>query len=943
MAEQVRELAKEAGMGQLTEPQLKAIPLIVAGKNVLVIAPTGSGKTEAALLPVFDALAKGGKGEGIKVLYITPLRALNRDMLGRVVRWAGRLGFSVEVRHGDTPPAQRRKQSVKPPDLLITTPETLQAILPGRRMRENLKSLGWVIVDEIHEVAETKRGAQLSIGLERLEEAVGREFQRIGLSATVGSPDEVARLLAGAKRPVEIVHVRTPKGYRYWIEWPEPTEEDHELAATLYTSPEAAARISRIKELADEHTSTLVFVNSRQIAEMLAMRFGMIDPKIGIHHGSLSREERERAEEALKQRRLKGIICTSTLELGIDIGHVDLVVQYLSPRQVGPLIQRVGRSGHKVGLTSEGVIVTAFTDDALESIAVVKRAVEEKVERTLIHEGALDVLAHQVVGIAMDKVRIAPLDALRILKAAHPFKNVDETTLGGLVSYLSRLGLLRMEGGDIVVTKRGRQYYFSNLSIIPDERRYPVVDLTSDRVVGTVGDEFIAIRAKLGLNFICRGLVWTIQNISEDGRVYVTPVEDPRASLPGWDGEMLPVPFELAEEVGRLRREVASRLEDAGSEEITSWLSRTFGVESNVSRKVVGEIEEHVKTGAPVPCDDTILIEGFDRYLIVNACLGELANRALGYIIDQRLSRNGMIRNWWADGYRVLIELPVEVTKGNIGTLVRDAIPASPEEAQDGFDARVHERFPFGYYMKFVAERFGVIERGMTLSEGALLDIYHRFKDTPLYEETMRVVLMEKVDLQTVKRTLSMASRGEIKVATWYSEDRPTPISYPILDRFSQIPETMAPEGIQRDVLDRVRNAVMYSRVELVCIDCGSRLEPSKIADLEEKPRCVNCGSALLAILPRYKQHAEEVVRRRAQGARLDDEERELLSGLRRSADIINSYGKRGIMALSVYGVGPQTALRILSRMQYDEGELLRDLLEAKLKYVQTRAYWDRR
>jgi len=943
ISEPVRTLIKEMELEELTEPQLMAIPKVMSGANVLIIAPTGSGKTEAALIPVFDDLLKHKRGDGISLLYVTPLRALNRDMLGRITKWATRLGLSVEVRHGDTPPAQRRRQSVKPPDLLITTPETLQAILPGKRMRENLKSLRYVILDEIHEIAETKRGAQLSIALERLRTAVGRDFQRIGLSATVGSPEEVAKFLAGTDRRVEVVHVRVPKGYRYWIEWPEPSEEDHDLAAVLYTSPEAAARIARIRELTDEHESTLVFVNSRQIAEMLAVRLGSIDPKIGIHHGSLSREERERIEEDFKQRRLKAIICTSTLELGIDIGHVDFVIQYLSPRQVGPLIQRVGRSGHKLGLTSEGVIITAFTDDALESIAVVKRAMEEKVERTRIHERALDVLAHQVVGFAMDSDGVGLKEMLSQVRGAYSFRDVDREVLENIVSYLARIRLLRIDGDQVILTKRSRQYYFTNLSMIPDERRYPVVDLTTDRVVGTVGDEFIAMRAKLGLNFICRGLVWTIQNIADDGRVYVTPVQDPRASLPGWDGEILPIPFELADEVGRLRRTIASKLTETGTREASEWLSRTFGVESNVSRKIVEEIEEHVKTGAPLPSDQTILVEGFDRFLIVNACLGELANRALGYIIDIRLSRNGMIRNWWADGYRVLVELPVEATRDNLDTLVHEAIPSTAEEAQEDFDARVAERFPFGYYMKFVAERFGVIERGLTLSEEALLDIYHRFKETPIVQETMREVLLEKIDIETVKRVLSEVSTGKIRLASWLSADRATPISYHIIDRFAEIPETMAPERVEKDVLERIRNSVMFSRVDLICVDCGRRLETSKISDLPEKPRCPNCGSILFAILPRYRQHVEEVVVKRVQGSVLGDEERELLSRLRRTADIVSSYGRRGLVALSVYGVGPQTAMRILSRMQYDEDELFRDLLEAKLKYVQTRPFWDRR
>ncbi|MEM2884493.1 MAG: DEAD/DEAH box helicase [Thermoproteota archaeon] len=922
------------GIRELTEPQERAIPEIAAGKNVLLMAPTGSGKTEAAILPILGKLASLKKRRGISLVYVTPLRALNRDMLRRLEGWCAELGLSVEVRHGDTPPSRRRK----PPDVLITTPETLQAILPGARMQANLKAVRWVVVDEVHEIAESKRGVQLAVALERLREVAGRDFQRVGLSATVGTPERVAKLLAGNEGKAEIVRVTIPKGYNYWIQWPLPTEEDFALSASLFTTPEAAARISAMKELADTHASTLIFVNSRQVAEMLALRLGSLDPKIGIHHGSLSREERERIEDGFKKGALKAIVCTSTLELGIDIGSVDLVIQYLSPRQVGPLIQRVGRSGHKLGLTSEGVIITAFVDDALEAIAVVRRAEEGLIEPTKIHENALDVLAHQIVGLSLDRGGIGASRAAKIVSRAYPYRKLDGKRFRSVLDCVRGLGLIAVRGDRIVATRKGRRYYFKNLSMIPDERRYPVVDLTSDRVVGTVGEEFIALRARVGLHFICRGTVWNLERIAEEGFVYVTPVADPRAALPGWDGEILPVPYELANEVGKLRREIAGR----GGREAILWLCSRFRIEEHVAKRIAEELMEHAKSGAPIPSDRLILVEGFDRYLIINSCLGESANRALGYVIDRRLSRRGMIRSWWADGYRVLVEMPVEVTESNLASLVKQALPASPEDVEEEFRALMDERFPFGYYMKFVAERFGAIERGLVLSESRLLDLHNRFKRTPIYEETMREVQQEKVDLQALKDAFSAISNGRIRVETFFSSERPTPISYPILDKFAELPETVAPESARRDSIERVRNAILHSRVELICMECAAELGTFAISNLAQRPRCGSCGSTLLAPLPRYGTRAKDALRKRLKGESLTEEEVEQLSNLRRSADIIHSYGKDGAIALSVYGIGPQTASRVLSRMHYSEDELLKDLLEAKLKYIQTRPYWDR-
>ena len=270
-------------------------------------------------------------------------------MLKRLTLWAQKLGFTVEVRHGDTEQKTRRMQAKKPPTLLVTTPETLQAILPGSQMRQHLRNVEVVIVDEVHDLASSKRGAQLSIALERLQLVTGREFQRIGLSATVGNPEEIAKYIAGTRRKITIIQASPQKNYRYNVENPSPTEADYELAGKLETSPEAAARIRRILELVDSHRSTLIFVNSRTVAEVLGHKLQQLKrDDIAVHHGSISKEERIAIEDEFKAGQLKAIICTSTLELGIDIGNVDLVVQYMSPRQVNSLIQRVGRSGHSL-------------------------------------------------------------------------------------------------------------------------------------------------------------------------------------------------------------------------------------------------------------------------------------------------------------------------------------------------------------------------------------------------------------------------------------------------------------------------------------------------------------------------------------------------------------------------------------------------------------------
>ncbi|HEY4675251.1 MAG TPA: DEAD/DEAH box helicase, partial [Candidatus Bathyarchaeia archaeon] len=311
LARLVREALAELGFSEPTLPQVMAIPPILNGENVLLIAPTGTGKTEAVLLPIFSKLIQRETKKGIAVVYVTPLRALNRDLLKRLSFWADRLGISVEVRHGDTELKIRRKQAISPPDMLVTTPETLQAILPGSRMRKHLSNVQWVVIDEVHDLASSKRGVQLAIALERLREITEAEFQRIGLSATVGNPKEVGQFIAGTHRPVRVVEASLSKGYKYHVENPAPTDVDYELAGKLATAPEAAARIRRLAELVDSHKSTLIFVNSRGIAEMLGHKFSQLQRSdIAVHHGSLSKEERVQIEDEFKAGVLKAIICT---------------------------------------------------------------------------------------------------------------------------------------------------------------------------------------------------------------------------------------------------------------------------------------------------------------------------------------------------------------------------------------------------------------------------------------------------------------------------------------------------------------------------------------------------------------------------------------------------------------------------------------------------------
>src|SRR6056297_1448603 len=402
LGSEVREALSEQGFTTPTEPQREAIPPLAEGRNALVLAPTGTGKTETAMLPVFDAIvaARDAPGDrpryGISALYITPLRALNRDMMDRLEWWGERLGVEVAVRHGDTTQYERSKQADDPPDVLITTPESLQAILTGSKMRVALEDVAHVVIDEVHELAAAKRGAQLTVGLERLRRVAG-PFQRVGLSATVGDPEEVGRFLVGTgKRDpdrtgdsgFETVEVAAGTRTDVRVLDPDITDRDATLAGELAVDETTASHVRTIREIVADHESTLIFVNTRQTAEALGSRFKTLaetereaagegdaaPTEIELHHGSLSKEVRIDVEDRFKSGDLDGLVCTSSMELGIDVGRVDHVVQYGSPREVSRLLQRVGRAGHRRDQTSHGTIVTSSPDDTHEALAIARKA-----------------------------------------------------------------------------------------------------------------------------------------------------------------------------------------------------------------------------------------------------------------------------------------------------------------------------------------------------------------------------------------------------------------------------------------------------------------------------------------------------------------------------------------------------------------------------------------
>ncbi len=936
----IRDVARELGMTKETEVQKEAIPVVLSGSNALIISPTGSGKTEAALLPVFHRILTDREKSGIRAIYVTPLRALNRDMLRRIEFWGTRLGISVQVRHGDTLQKDRRKQAINPPDVLITTPETLQVLIMGSRLRQGLTNLGCIIVDEIHQLASDRRGAQLSLSLERIQEQIGKgsEFQRIGLSATIANSQEIGKFLSGTNREVKVVDATsTLKSVAYRVEMPEPTEEDRKLASELFASSQAVARMARVADLIKGHESVLIFVNSRTIAEFLAARLGTFGVKSGVHHGSLPREERERVEADFKSKKIAAMVCTSTLELGIDIGSVDLVIQYMSPRQVNSLIQRVGRSGHSLERTSEGITLSVSPEDSLESIVISKEAIAKKLEPVTIHEGALDVLCHQIAGQLLVAGRQKVPSMLELFRKSYCYRNLTENELRSVVNYMQILGYLKIDtdGSILPRSSRCRNYYLENLSMIPDERRYNVIDLSTQQKVGILGEEFMILHAEVGIHFIIKGRVWQIESMQADN-VYVTPVVDPSASIPGWDGELLPLPQHVAEAVGKERGTIESRIRTESSKEDLIEETKYWNADRNVRSSIMNELELQ-KQNFAIPTNSRIVLEKFDRYMIVHTSRGERINLTLGELFEEILLRKGLIRHWWNDGYRIMIEFTTEeFDVHEMAGLLFDCTIATK-----GFlNAVIRKHFPFGYYMKFIAERFGVLKRGMMLSGEALKDLVVKFRFTPVYEETLREALLQKVDVDGSLSLLRQCKSNEVELLGIESSNGPSPLGMYIFSRYAEMDENY--DGSKTlNTVESMQASISNEIVSLLCFKCASLLEFVQVGSLPDMPKCDRCASSLLGVLFYGAKFAQTALDKKLKGLALNQQESDIVTKARRSADLVLSYGKQGIVAQCVYGVGPQTAAKVLSKMQSKDDEFYSDLMEAKLNFIRTRQYWD--
>ncbi len=554
-----------------TKAQRLGWPPIAAGRHSLILAPTGSGKTLAAFLGAIDGFVRDPAERGTRVVYVSPLKALNHDIEKNLRAPLAGIDLprpvTVAVRSGDTPQRDRASMRRHPPDILITTPESLYLMLTSAA-REMLAGAESVIVDEIHAMAGSKRGTHLALSLERLEHLAGRDVQRVGLSATQRPLEEIARFLGGREREVEIVDAGAAKELDLQVIV--PVEDMRELggAADVDGEPRQSiwpALYPRLLELVRAHRSTLVFVNNRRSAERVAHRLNeLADADIArAHHGSIAREQRLEIEDLLKSGRLPALVATSSLELGIDMGAIDLVVQVESPKSVAAGLQRVGRAGHQVGAPSMGRFMPKYRGDLLETAVVVDRMRRGEIEHTRVPRQPLDVLAQQLVAAtALDDWTVDEL--YELATRAYPYHDLSRAQFEGVLDMLAgrypseEFAELRPRivwdrtAGVVRARPDARRLAVTSGGTIPDRGLYGVFLVDSGARVGELDEEMV-YEARQGEVFQLGASSWRIEQITRD-RVLVSPAPGVPGRMPFWKGDAIGRPFELGRAVGEATR-----------------------------------------------------------------------------------------------------------------------------------------------------------------------------------------------------------------------------------------------------------------------------------------------------------------------------------------------------------------------------------------------------
>ena len=829
--------------GTPTEPQEQGWPHILAGRTTLISAPTGSGKTLAAFLACIDRLVKkalaGDLHDRTEVLYVSPLKALGNDIqknlevpLGEILQMAGERGLLMPeirtaVRTGDTLMHERRAMLKRPPHILVTTPESLYILLTAEKSRAILRDVETVIVDEIHAVADDKRGAHLTLSLERLEALTHHSPVRIGLSATQKPIEEVAHFLTGNGRPDPvIVDVGHKRQLDLAVEVPGSPlgpVASNEMWDEIYT---------RLVELIEQHRSTLVFVNTRRLAERISHNLGerLGEDNVAAHHGSLSRKLRLTAEKKLKEGQVKVLVATASLELGIDIGTVDLVAQISSPRAIAVALQRVGRSGHWRGAVPKGRFFATTRDELLEIAALVRAIHHDDLDRLIIPESPLDILAQQIVAACASAEAGSAENAggwdedelFALVKRAYPYRNLSRATFESVLEMLSE-GIAARRGrygayihrdrvnGKLRARRGSRLAAITSGGAIPETALFNVVVEPEGSVIGTVDEDF-AVESMAGDVMLLGNSSWRIRRVEgKSGRMLVEDAHGAPPNVPFWRGEAPARTEELSHHVGELRQKMSDMLGNTfpvgiswSNPEVAAtveWLKQECGLDQSGAEQAIEYILQGRAVLGAVPTPDTIIAERFfdeggGMQLVIHAPLGGRINKAWGLALRKRFCRgfnfelqaaatdNGLNIALAEQHSFPLADVFQFLAADTVQPILEQAALASPifgtRWRWDANRALALLRFQGGKKVPPQIQRMrsddllaSVFPDVAACQENIVGDI--QIPDHPLVSEVMKDVLTEAMDLEGLKNLLRGMEQGRIRCL---AVDTPVPSQF---------------------------------------------------------------------------------------------------------------------------------------------------------------------
>ncbi|MDE1833186.1 MAG: ATP-dependent helicase [Candidatus Micrarchaeota archaeon] len=829
---------------ELTPPQKYAFKLISERKNVLITAPTGSGKTMSGFLSIisklFEYSLEGKLEDRVYCIYISPLRALNNDIFRNLTRPLNEIydmikkekgidiiknnikQVTIGVRTGDTTQKERRDQLARPPNILVTTPESLAIILNSEKFIESFKGLEFIIIDEVHELANNKRGVHLSLSIARLKELIGKKPSTIGLSATLHPLDEAAKFLVGFTKdqPDDCVMVDASWSKKLEVKAISPVED------MIYSKEEDVERLTydEMDRIIKSGKTTLIFTNTRSGTERvvfnLKKRFEYADADVAAHHSSLSRESRLDVEEQLKKGSLKAVVSSTSLELGVDIGNIDNVIQLGSPKSVTRAIQRIGRAGHSYKATARGEMLVLNRDDLVECTVMLDAALKRHLDSFKVPQNALDVLAQHIIGMSINRIWDVD-EAFNVIRTAYPYHSLDKEDYMSVVNYLagSYVGLeSRRVYGKIWYDEKERKFgkrgkmmkviYMLNLGTIPDEVAVSVYSKPHNKFIGSIEEEFLT-KLKQGDIFTLGGKLYQFES-AKGMKCYVTDAKASAPTIPPWFSEQLPLSYELANEIGQFRKGFTKVVRDylkksktkdiSAAREIPApvdeYLSK-LPIDQNSKHAIYGYFAEQLLYAGEVPNNELLLIESTSdpeegkNYIVFHSLYGRRINdalsRAFGIELSEMLDTDiGVMIN--DNGFVLSAEDSIKINDKTIKNVIADIRNIGLENM---LKSNIRRTELLRRKFRHVAARSFMILRnykGWKITVGrqqvnsqmifkAAEEIDPNF---PIIKETYREILNDLMDMPRAQALLDNMNDGKLKYKV-IRTDIPSPFSHSMI------------------------------------------------------------------------------------------------------------------------------------------------------------------